>query len=458
MAAQPSSITAVLLAGGRGQRLGADKALIRLGPTTAVERAVAACRTAGIGQILIVRRPDAAPLPLLGDGTRVLQDAGPEMIDSLRAALAAIPADTGHLVLLPIDHAMVEAGTIATLLVRALTGPPRIRLPLHDDRPGHPVLLPASLLAEIQDPSTMTLRDVIRRDPARVEVVPVADPWVLRDLDTPADLAAAVAHAAALPLPPTALMRAHRSRRAFHPDPIPAAQLERLVDAARHAATSSLMQAYAVVAVDEPEHKARIARLCGDQVHIHEAPLFLAICADLHRIALACTRHGRTFADETLEVFVQATIDAALVGQNLLLGAESEGLGGCFLGAARNHPTELAAELGLPPHVFVAFGLVLGVPADDPVPRGRMPLSGILHHDRYDLAAAERALDGADEQMRSWAARTNAERGGYQGRAVNEQKGWADRMADLWSRERANPKGRAHLLAALRQLGFPLQT
>jgi FMN reductase (NADPH) len=443
---------AILLAAGRGRRLGRDKALVDLGGRPAIARAVANCRAGGCGEVRIVRRAGAAPLPPIVPPVRLIDAGDGEMIDSLRAALQ--PPPEADLLLLPIDHAMVSAGTIARLVVRALTGPPRIRLPLYGGRPGHPILLPAAIAAELSDPTTTTLRDVVRRDPARVEAIEVDDPWVLRDLDLPEDLAAAQRSSAALPLAPTELMRAHRSRRSFRPDPVPPEQLARLVDAARHAATSSLMQAYSIVAVRDPVRKARIAELCARQSHILEAPLFLGVCADLYRLRLACERHQEGFAGDSLEIFVQATIDAAIVGENLLLAAESEGLGGCFLGAAREHPVELAAELGLPPQVYVPFGLVLGHPSDDPLPRGRMPLSGILHDEQYDAAAAAAALAAADEQMRDWARRVNAEQGGFRGRRVNEARGWTDRMADLWSSARAQPKGRAHLPAALRMLGF----
>ena len=82
-----------------------------------------------------------------------------------------------------------------------------------------------------------------------------------------------------------------------------------------------------------------------------------------------------------------------------------------------------------------------------------MPLSGVLHWDRYDEQAAERAIDGADAAMRAWAARTNRERGGYGGRPVNEHKGWSDRMAQLWG-SADGAKSRQQGLAQLTELGF----
>jgi nitroreductase len=302
-----------------------------------------------------------------------------------------------------------------------------------------------------------TLHDVVRADPQRVRAVPTGNPWVLADLDRPEDVAAARAALAAGPHCVVEQMRRHRSRRAYAPAPVDAAQLERLVDAARHASTSSWIQAYAVVAVRDAGRKDAIAALCADQPHIRQAPLFLAVCADLHKLAVACGRHGRTLQSQSLELFLQATIDAALLGQNLQLAAESEGLGACMIGAARNHPVELARLLGLPPHAFVAFGMTMGQPADDPIPRGRMPIEGVLHHETYDPARLDETLAGADEIQRRWARIVNAERGGWQGRPVDEQKGWVERMAALAGESGSYLRARAGLRAELRQLGFGLE-
>jgi nitroreductase len=326
-------------------------------------------------------------------------------------------------------------------------------LPLFRGRSGHPIAMARGVFAEIGKHGA-TLRDVVKQEPSRVHAVPSANPWVHADLDHPEDLRAALCALHGEPWSTVAQMFRHRSHRAYRPDPVPQAQLERLVDAARHASTSSFIQAYALVAVRDPAIKGECARLCAGQRHIAEAPVFGAICADLHKLVVACARHGAQIQTQSFELFLQATVDAALFGQNLQLAAEAEGLGACMIGAARNHPIELAHLLGLPRHVYVVFGMTIGVAADDPVPRGRMPLDGVLHVDRYDNARTDAVLDGADAAMRAWAKRTNQERGGYQGKTVNEAKGWAERMAVLWGADSTYVKARATLADELRQLGF----
>jgi nitroreductase/CTP:molybdopterin cytidylyltransferase MocA len=427
---------AIVPAAGRGERMGADKALLDLGGRSAIERVVATCRAAAIDRVLVVRRAGAAPLPA-ARGVQVL------------------PAEAEAVLVFPVDHALVEADTVLALVALLQRPACTVALPLFRGHPGHPVALRRQVFAEI-DRAGAVLRDVVRADRARVQVVATANPWVGADLDRPEDLRAAVCALHGEPWSTVAQMFRHRSHRAYRPDPVPDARIERLVDAARHAATSSYIQAYAVVAVRDAATRGDCARLCGGQRHIVEAPVFCAICADLHKLAAACGRHGTTLQTQSLELFLQATIDAALLGQNLQLAAEAEGLGACMIGAARNHPIELAARLGLPPHVYVVFGMTLGVPADDPVPRGRMPLPGVLHWDRYD-PAVDAALDGADSVMRAWARRANAEQGGYNGRRLSEDKGWTERMAAAWGADSSYLAARRTLRDELRRLGFGLE-
>jgi nitroreductase/CTP:molybdopterin cytidylyltransferase MocA len=449
-------VAAIVPAAGLGERMGADKALLDLGGATAVERVVATCREAGVDDVQVVRRRGAAPLPA-GLPARVVEvEPGGEMADSLRAANGTLGPEVRSVLVFPVDHALVAAETALALL--ALLDRPgcEVALPLFRGRPGHPVALSRAAFAAIEQPGAV-LRDLVRRDPGRVRTIGSANPWVHADLDRPEDLRAAVCALHGEPWSTVAQMFRHRSHRSYKPDPVPQGQIERLVDAARHASTSSYIQAYSLIAVRDPARKSEVARLCGGQRHIVQAPVFCAICADLHKLAAACGRHGTAVQAQSLELFLQATVDAALLGQNLQLGAEAEGLGACMIGGARNHPMELAALLGLPDHAYVVFGMTIGVPADDPLPRGRMPLPGVLHWERYDTARTDQVLDGADEVMRQWARRANAERGGYGGRPVNETKGWTERMAVAWGAKSEYAAARRTLVDELRRLGFGLQ-
>lgn len=440
------SVAAVVLAAGRGERLGADKAFLQLGDQTAIARVSATLREAGVARVVIARRAGALPIPDF-DGA-VVECETASMIESLRATLPHLVEQ--RVLVFPIDHAMVAPSTVRAILESEAP----IALPRCRERVGHPLVLDRSILGEIENTAIDSLREVIRRDPTRIGIVEVADSWITRDLDTPADVMAAQGSLAAQSSVIETMAR-HRSRRRYRLDPVSDLQLRTLVDCARYASTSSFIQAASVVAVRDSERKAAIAKLCSDQEHIRQAPVFLAICADLSRIASACVRQGTRMRADTLEVFVEATIDAALVGQNLALAAESEGLGICMIGAARNHPRELAALLGLPSACYVVFGMTVGWPADDPLPRGRLPLSAILHHEHYDPSVTDAALDAADSDLRAWATAVNAVEVPRGAKPISTTRGWSDRMAFLFGGAKPH-KGRENLGPELRSMGFGL--
>lgn len=183
------SNAAIVLAAGAGRRMGADKALLELEGRTSIERVVATCRAADIATILVVRARGAAALPA-GLGVQVVEvEPGVEMIDSVRAGARAVGA-VDAVAVWPVDTPLVQAATVRALIAAVLRADGLgIALPIHADRPGHPVLLTPTALARATVPGVTSLREVVRAGP--IAAVTVVDPWIHRDLDTPAELAAA---------------------------------------------------------------------------------------------------------------------------------------------------------------------------------------------------------------------------------------------------------------------------
>ena len=213
---------------------------------------------------------------------------------------------------------------------------------------------------------------------------------------------------------------AHRSVRAFLPDPVSEARLATIIAAASSAATSSNLQTWSVVAVRDPARKARLRALCSNQAHIEEAPLFLVFLADLAR----------------LEAIATARVALA-----------SLGLGSVYIGGIRNNPEQVAAELGLPPHVFPVFGLCIGTPdpARPTAIKPRLPQSTILHQEQYDEAQATEALAAYDARMSA-----------FQSEQEMPPEVWSSRTVSR-VRTPAALTGRDRMRAALANLGFALR-
>jgi FMN reductase (NADPH) len=175
----------------------------------------------------------------------------------------------------------------------------------------------------------------------------------------------------------------HVSVRDFTDAPLDDETLFKILRAARRSPTSSNLQTYSLVVVCDQDTKKKLAAIAGNQRHIETCPVFIALCADVSRLKLACNLHGKTYVGN-LERSLVATVDAALVGMSLSLAAESLGLGTVMIGAIRNDPLAAARLLGLPDGAFVVFGLCIGWPEERPPQKPRLPEELVIHFERYD--------------------------------------------------------------------------
>ena len=195
------------------------------------------------------------------------------------------------------------------------------------------------------------------------------------------------------------LLLAHRSVRRYLPDALPDGALEAAIAAAQSASTSSNLQLWSVIAVEDAARKARLAALSDNQLHVARAPLVLAWIADLNRLrAISAQENEPGEGLDYLEAFLLAVVDAALAAQNAAIAFESLGLGCCYIGGFRNQPDEIAAELALPREAFALFGMTVGVP--DPARpasvKPRLPQAAVLFCEQYDQSAG----------LARWAANT----------------------------------------------------
>ncbi|MCL2310248.1 MAG: NADPH-dependent oxidoreductase [Proteobacteria bacterium] len=194
----------------------------------------------------------------------------------------------------------------------------------------------------------------------------------------------------------------HRSVRVFLETPLPQGTLEYLIAAAQSAPSSSNLQMWSVVAVEDGERKARLADYADRQRHIKQAPLLLVFLADmamLHETAKA--QNVPLDGIDYLDTFLMAAIDATLAAQNVVTAAEAMGFGTVYAGSIRNQPEDVIRELSLPPHVFPVFGLSIGYP-DPKRPvrvKPRLPQFAVLHREQYTNANAQQAIADYDVTM-----------------------------------------------------------
>lgn len=239
----------------------------------------------------------------------------------------------------------------------------------------------------------------------------------------------------------------HRSVRRYLPLALPQGALELIIAAAQSAASSSNLQTWSVVAVEDPARKARLAALAGNQKHINEAPLFLVWLADQNRNAsVASALEGPKEALDYLEAYVVSALDAGLAAQNAVVALELLGLGCVYIGGIRNQPEAVAAELELPALAAPIFGLCVGYP-DPGAPtdiKPRLPQGAVLHRETY-ASVQHGQLEAYDAVLAE-----------FQDRQGMPPTGWTKTVASRVASARAL-SGRDRLREALNGLGFPLR-
>ena len=245
------------------------------------------------------------------------------------------------------------------------------------------------------------------------------------------------------------LIHRHGSVRKYKPDPIPAEIIETIVVAGQRASTSSNLQMTSIVAVTDAGVRARLAAICGGQAHVAQAPVFLAWCADLNRLERACELRGYTQVTDYVENFLVAAVDVAIASQNAALAAESLGLGICYIGSIRNDTAAVIELLALPRLVFPIVGMTVGWPAAPAPIRPRLPVSAVLHWERYDAAPKDAELAAYDRAMIA-AGIYNGRQVPAPGRPeVMEDYGWTEHSA-----RRVAQALRTELRSVLERQGF----
>jgi FMN reductase [NAD(P)H] len=182
-------------------------------------------------------------------------------------------------------------------------------------------------------------------------------------------------------------------------DVVPAEDLlDLLVASALSASAKSDFQQASILRVTDPATRSSIGALFPAMPWIGVAPVFFIFLGDARRLQRIGELRGKPVRNGTLEGFFNASIDAALAMQTMILCAESAGLGVCPISVIRNEIDKVAAILDLPDLVFPVAGLCLGYPQGEGFVSLRLPRRATTHRDRYDDGALPQAIDDYDRR------------------------------------------------------------
>ena len=226
-----------------------------------------------------------------------------------------------------------------------------------------------------------------------------------------------------------ATMLSHRSHRRFTNQPVSEETFEIVLAAALSSPAKSDLQQASIVVVRDAARRAAVNALVESMPWIPQAPLFLVFCGDNRRIRRIAELRGKPFPNDTLDMFMNAAVDAGIVLGTFITAAESLGLGCCPISLIRNRVEDLGELIALPQGVFPVAGLCVGHPATEGKFSMRLPPSITVHTDAYDAGSFDAELAAYDARR---AAREPAEPG-----KQRFAERWGETLPYTWSEDKA---------------------
>lgn len=193
------------------------------------------------------------------------------------------------------------------------------------------------------------------------------------------------------------------------------------------------------------------------------APLWFTLCIDMHRLELIMAKRGWTVVESDLSVLLVGIQDVALMAENMVIAAESLGMGSCFLGMTPYRAERIQKQYHLPKRVFPLVELVMGYPAEEFPPRPRYPLGFTLFEDQYPeltdemVESAMRVMDEgylAEGYYRRQKAKIRLE-AGREERFTYRDYSWTEHISRKSGQWWSDP---TELLEQMEKCGFVVRT
>ena len=165
-------------------------------------------------------------------------------------------------------------------------------------------------------------------------------------------------------------IRARRNVRAYKPEPVPAADLERIAEAAWRAPSASNRQHWTFIVVTDPAQLRSLSEVWRGAGHIAQAAAAIAM-------VIPQTDDVRTRNLEYYDLG-QATYAMMVAAADLGIGTGHAGVG---------DQEQARAILGVPADQDVAYLLGIGYPADRPLKPidkpDRRPIAAVVRHGHW---------------------------------------------------------------------------
>ena len=213
------------------------------------------------------------------------------------------------------------------------------------------------------------------------------------------------------------LVHRRRSTRKFKPNAIPAAYIEKMLEAARWAMSGANSQPWEFVVVDDEAVRSRIVGswleprkevFACEQARLPEmrhpnfrnlevspgfkdAPMFIIVLGDRRTYQATVLAANYLWGEGGTDATYLKNVGNAT--QNLHLAAAALGLGSQWVSVSRIWGQSIKEILGIPDILDVHTLVAVGYPTYEPKSGVRRPLTDILHWNAYDMTKYRNAED-----------------------------------------------------------------
>jgi len=197
--------------------------------------------------------------------------------------------------------------------------------------------------------------------------------------------------------------------------------------------------------------------------HPFGAPLLFTFCVDMHKLEVIMARRGWKTVSNNLSMLLFGIQDAAYAAENMVIAAESLGMGSCFLGMTPYKATRIQKTYHLPQRVFPLVELIMGYPAEEFAPRPRYPMAYTLFEDRYPEiteAMVDDAMHAMDDgylaqgYYRKQKIKIDLEVEGKEENYTYQDYSWTEHISRKWGQWLVDP---TELLDQLTACGFGIE-
>ncbi len=194
------------------------------------------------------------------------------------------------------------------------------------------------------------------------------------------------------------------------------------------------------------------------------APISFVICVDAHKLERFMKLRGWDIITNDLTLLLLGMQDAAYMAENMVIAAESLGIGSCFLGEGSLNASRiktLSKRFELPNRVLPMVELVMGYPDEDFPTRPRYPLGFTLFENKYpelsdeEVREAMKMMDDGyleQEYYKRYDAKIKRE-DGRQDDYTLDNYSWSEHISRKWGQWAKSPNA---LLDTLKERGFSL--